>query len=63
MAKRTIEEIYNIICEKRDNAERDWERWFYKEDRLMMEKCYSEAQAYTDVLILIETSEVLEDER
>lgn len=45
---------------KLENAKLDAERYFNLQDRLMMEKCYSQFTAYTDVLCLIESSGVLE---
>ena len=57
----TIQEIYNIICEKRENAKRDMalKKLAGKPNEATI--LYGEIEAYTDVLVLIESSGVLED--
>lgn len=65
--KRTINEIYNIIIEKKKNALLDRER-ILKDSELTKETKQSssyrltgEYEAYTDVLILIESSCILDE--
>ena len=66
--KRTINEIYELIEQKKENAERDRERTLqeirnikdYDGNILKNERIKGEVDAYVDVLILIETSGVLE---
>lgn len=69
--KRTINEIYNLINKKIENASNDFERTVKIIENHPNEKEYytphfhslrGEIDAYTDIKILIETSEVLEDE-
>ena len=61
--ERTIQEIYTIIWEKRENAEKHYLRESKTSrtpiDKRMLSLLEGEIEAYTDVLILIETSEVL----
>lgn len=70
--KRTIEEIYNIIIQKRDNATKDKERIRIKakneknadEFAILLRdlrQINGEIEAYTDVLCLIESSQVLDE--
>lgn len=67
--KRTIDEIYNIIIEKRRNARNDRERkrndlsnskeWRDNESIIL----YGEIEAYTDVICLIESSQILKEDK
>lgn len=68
--KRTINEIYDLIKQKIENAERDRDRTIikmqsskkeYKENANKYSELIGEIQAYTDIKILIATSEVLEE--
>lgn len=72
--KRTIDEIYNIIIEKRDNAESHLERnGGITKANCIDEKGYpllrtglelkGEILAYTDVLCLIESSQILKEDK
>lgn len=77
--KRTIKEIYDLIKQKIENAENHHKRLsddLFKErakidkdetqimnDIKMINLVEGEIRAYTDIKILIETSEVLENER
>ena len=72
MAKRTIEEIYILIKQKKENAERDRETKREKariEENdaeyglliMELEELDGEIDAYTDILCLIESSGVLDD--
>lgn len=62
--KRNIDEIYNLINQKIENAKND----FHKERMRMYPSTKKqfllegEIQAYTDIKILLETSGVLKDE-
>lgn len=66
--ERTIDEIYNIIVIKRENARNDRERkrndlsnseeWRVNESI----RLYGEIEAYTDVLCLIESSQILKED-
>lgn len=58
--KRTIDEIYKLINYKRESAINELKR--DKEDKYLREKLFGEIDAYTDVLVLIETSQVLKEE-
>lgn len=61
--KRTINEIYELICEKIENAERDLKALVNETKSLIITdlkaEIKGEIQAYTDIKILLETSEVL----
>lgn len=57
--KRTINEIYDLIKQKKDNAQRDFE---IEKDREKANRLYGELCAYVDVICLIESSQVLENE-
>ena len=68
MAKRTIEEVYILLNKKRENAIRDRDR---KRNDLSNSKewrdnesirLYGEIEAYTDVIILLETSGLIKPE-
>ena len=63
--KRTIDDIYRLITYKRECAinEAHGEAKKGKErDRMFIERLYGEIDAYTDILILIETSHILKEE-
>ena len=62
--KRNIKEIYNILKQKKENALNDLtgEQFRKYPSHKKMLKLQGEIDAYTDVIILIETSEVLNDE-
>lgn len=75
--KRTINEIYNLIKEKSENAKRDIERinnsnncnnvmdlheWNNNERR-KLDKLKGQVEAYLDVLYLMLNSGVLDDDR
>jgi hypothetical protein len=57
--KRTIDEIYELIIEKRDSAISAKNR---EPEKIVRERLYGEVDAYTDVLILIETSQILKED-
>lgn len=75
--KRTIQEIYELIKQKKESAERDLKRtkklideeeWDYMEDEgkhsnnvVKYANIRGEIEAYTDVLCLIESRGVLDD--
>lgn len=59
--KRTLKEIYELIQQKKENALNDLNSYAPKTPAEFM-KLKGEIEAYTDVLVLIETSEVLENE-
>ena len=68
---RSIEEIYHLIIEKKENAENHIERIYkeIKKDEIkeqhydcIYQKLKGEIKAYTDILILLETSGVVENE-
>ncbi len=61
--RRTIEEVLNLIKEKKNNAEIDLEK-SYAVDKVFpcpekINKLQGEIDAYSDVIILIETSHIL----
>ena len=58
--KRTIDDIYKLINYKRESAINELKR--EKEDKNLRERLFGEIDAYTDVLVLIETSQVLKEE-
>lgn len=60
--KRTIKEVYDLIKEKRDNAYQSVIK-YKNEDRLFYRECYGEENAYSDVLSLIESSHLLEEDK
>ena len=71
--KRTINEIYELIKQKRENAERDRQISYniieeaknseeYLDAKMHSKELTGEIDAYTDVICLIESSQVLEDE-
>lgn len=75
--KRTINEIYNLIEEKSENAKRDIERinnsnncnnvmdlheW-NNDERRKLDKLKGQVEAYLDVLYLMLNSGVLDDDR
>lgn len=60
--KRTLKEIYELIQQKKQNALNDLNGYAPKTPAEFM-KLRGEIDAYTDVLILIETSKVLENEK
>lgn len=60
---RTINEVYDLIKEKRDNAERDLEIAILVGDRLDMDNLVGEVDAYNDILNLIESSQLLEENK
>lgn len=57
--KRTIKEVYDLIKEKRDNAEKDYKNTGGAEI-IKASILYGEKTAYEDVLCLIESSHLLE---
>lgn len=71
---RTIQELYELIKQKKENATNDFKRQQLEQLKkgeeeqrvilptLQMARLKGEIEAYTDVLILIESSGVLEDE-
>ena len=62
--KRTINEIYNLLLEKQENALNDLtgeQLRKYPSNKKIL-KLQGEIEAYTDVINLIETSQVLADE-
>ena len=72
--KRTINEIYELIKEKKENAERDRQISYntveeaknseeYLNAKMRSKELKGEIDAYTDVICLIESSQVLEDDR
>jgi hypothetical protein len=68
--KRTINDIYELLKQKRENAINDREKYCMPlgkkqpiKDFAIKCKLEGEIDAYTDVLILIETSKVLENEK
>ena len=65
MAKRSINEVYNILNKKRENALNDRDRERNKPicDIVVLERLYGEIEAYTDIIILLETSGLVEDEQ
>lgn len=65
MAKRTIEEVYILLNKKRENALRDKDRERNNTencDLVKIERLYGEIEAYTDVIILLETSGLIKPE-
>lgn len=80
--KRTIDEIYNIIIEKRENAVKDLRNKMAQVSKLCAELTFDELEisidydylkekqreltgeieAYTDVLCLIESSQILKED-
>lgn len=65
MAKRTIEEVYILLNKKRESAlrDRDRERENTKNCNLAcIERLYGEIEAYTDAIILLETSGLIKPE-
>lgn len=67
--ERTINEIYNLIIQKKENARNHMERimeenkdGFVIEDLMKLQRVEGNYNAYTDILILLETSGVVEDE-
>ena len=59
--KRTINEIYNLLLQKKENASNDLtgeQLRKYPSNKKIL-KLQGEIEAYTDVIVLIETSEVL----
>ena len=63
--KRTLKEIYELIKEKYKNANADMLRTLDEKvrDNQKLYQLKGEVLAYYDVLLLIESSEVLENER
>lgn len=55
--KRTIKEVYNLIKEKRDNAEKSSR---IERVETVRHQLYGQEDAYNDVLRLIESSHLLE---
>lgn len=60
--KRTIDEIYNIIVEKRKNAIYDRTKQIREENLDKFVRLNGEIEAYTDVLCLIESSQILKED-
>lgn len=76
--RRSIEEIYRLIIQKRENAEKDREKLYKQRIYMQREKSIisyeyegivkqenrliGEIRAYEDILCLIESSGVVEDE-
>ena len=64
--RRSIEEIYHLIIEKKKNAENHYIRESKTSrtpnDGRMLDMLEGEIKAYTDILILLETSGVVENE-
>ena len=56
---RTIEEIYILLNKKRESAFRDKDR---ERNNTIKERLYGEIEAYTDVIILLETSGLIKPE-
>lgn len=70
MAKRSIREIYNMLNKKREMALLDRERYYEAEhermspfNRYQIENLTGQVNAYTDIIILLETSGLVEDEQ
>ena len=63
MSKRSIKEVYDLIKEKKDNTERDIEIAILVGDRLDMDNLVGEVDAYNDILNLIESSHLLEEDK
>ena len=62
--KRTINEIYNLLLQKQENALNDLtgeQLRKYPSNKKIL-KLQGEIEAYTDVINLIKTSQVLADE-
>ena len=59
--KRTIDDIYRLIVYKRECALNELQR--EKENKMLRENLFGEIDAYTDVLVLIETSQVLKEDK
>lgn len=59
--KRTIKEVYDLIKEKRDNALNDYRRC--KGEVVRPSELKGEIDAYNDVLSLIESSHLLEEDK
>lgn len=59
--KRTIDDIYRLIIYKRECALNELQR--EKENKTLRENLFGEIDAYTDVLVLIETSQVLKEDK
>lgn len=59
--KRNINDIYNLLLQKKENAENDLlgERMRKYPSNKKILQLQGQISAYTDVIILIETSEVL----
>lgn len=61
--KRTINEIYNLLLEKKENALNDLtgeNMRVYRSNKKILQ-LQGEIAAYTDVINLLETSEVLDE--
>lgn len=65
--KRTIKEIYDLVCLKLENAQNERDRWVEEgttTDINVMRKCErltGEIMAYIDIQLLMNTSIVLEE--
>lgn len=59
--KRTIDDIYRLIIYKRECALNELQR--EKENKTLRENLFGEIDAYTDILVLIETSQVLKEDK
>ena len=61
--QRTINEIYELIQQKKENAKNDlqYERFKIKPSINKVNRLIGEINAYTDIAILIETSGVLDN--
>lgn len=67
--RRSIEEIYHLLIQKKENARNDMHRimeenkdGFVIEDLMKLQRVEGNYNAYTDILILLETSGVVENE-
>lgn len=58
--KRTIDELYKLICYKRECAIKELRR--EKENKMLRENLFGEIDAYTDIIVLMETSQILKGE-
>jgi len=58
--KRTIKEVYDLIKEKQYNSQMGSIKEMFKKDKLL---CLGQSQAYQDILSLIESSHLLEEDK
>ena len=58
--KRTIKEVYDLVKEKQYNSQMGSIKETFKKDKLL---CLGQAQAYQDVLSLLESSHLLEEDK